>query len=119
MKLAEYFFRRLRRLCAPVLLACLVAGCATTPKVDWAARVGTFTFDQAVTELGPPDKAATLTDGTTVNEWLLYRGQSHGYIQGSPGFLMQRYNETPSPDLFLRLTFDQEGKLKEWKRVLK
>lgn len=119
MKLADYFSLWLRRLGVPLVVACLASGCATTPKVDWAARVGTYTFDQAVTELGPPDKAAALTDGTTVNEWLTYRGQTHGYIQSSPGFLLQRYSESPSPDLFLRLTFDQAGKLKEWKRVLK
>ena len=118
MKLAEYFSRHLGRL-APLLLLCLVSGCATPSKVDWAARVGTYTFDQAVTELGPPDKAAALTDGTTVDEWLLYRGQTHGYIQASPGFLIQRYNEIPSPDMFLRLTFDRERKLKAWKRVWK
>lgn len=97
----------------------LAASCAITPKVDWAARVGAYTFDQAVIELGPPDKAATLTDGSTVNEWLTYRGQSHGYLQGSRGSMLQSYSETPAPDMFLRLTFDKEGKLKDWKRVLK
>ena len=119
MRLPDCVSRCRHLLSVPMVLACLASGCATTPKVDWAARVGTYTFDQAVTELGPPDKAATLTDGTSVNEWLTYRGQTHGYIQGSRGFLVQRYDETPSPDMFLRLTFDQGGKLKEWKRVLK
>ena len=81
-------------------------------------RVGVYTFDQAVTELGPPEKAATLTDGTSVNEWLIERGQTQGYVQSSRGFRFQRYNETTSPDLFLRLTFDQAGKLQAWKEVL-
>jgi hypothetical protein len=119
MKLIAVFFHSLRSLGGPLLLVCLAVGCATTPKVNWAERVGVYTFDQAVTELGPPEKAATLTDGTSVNEWLIYRGQTHGYVHGSRGSLLQRYNETPAPDLFLRLTFDAAGKLKEWKEVLK
>ena len=27
-----------------------IAGCKTTPSVDWNSRVGTYTFDQAVAE---------------------------------------------------------------------
>lgn len=56
------------------ILACIVAaivsaGCATH-RVDWNSRVGHYTFDQAVTELGPPDKQAKLTDGQLVAEWI-------------------------------------------------
>ncbi len=57
---------------AIVLLAALAVGCATS-KIDWAGRVGTYTFDQAVLDLGPPDKQAKLTDGTVVAEWLTRR----------------------------------------------
>jgi len=28
-------------------LALLLAGCASTPKVDWNSRVGSFTYDNA------------------------------------------------------------------------
>ena len=54
-----------KRICGvmALLLAGLLAGCVTQ-KIDWAARVGHFTFDQAVLEFGPPDKHAKLDDGT-------------------------------------------------------
>ncbi len=99
----------------------LLAGCATN-KIDWAARVGTYTLDQAVLDFGPPDKQAKLTDGATVSEWLTRRGSN--YLYGSParfpyygysGF--STYVETSAPDSFLRLTFDPEGKLKAWKKL--
>ena len=48
-----------------VCAAIILAGCATQ-HVDWNTRIGTFTFDQAVTELGPPDKQAKLSSGQTV-----------------------------------------------------
>ena len=57
-----------------VFAALLLAGCVT-PQIDWAARVGNYTYDQAVMEFGPPDKLAKLSDGSTVVEWLLQRGQ--------------------------------------------
>lgn len=104
----------------------LVAGCATTPKVDWNSRVGNYTYDQAILELGPPDKVATLNDGTKVAEWLTSRGYSQGYITtygphfyhpylyGPPSIF---YSEPPSPDRFMRLTFDPDGKLLSWRKV--
>ena len=118
----------------PVLLFVLfLVGCATTPKIDWAGRVDHYTYDQAVTELGPPDKSAQLGDGTTVAEWLTQRGYSGGYTGFDYGFgygpycgrwpfyypppIIHYYYEPPSPDYFLRLIFGPDGKLKDWKRV--
>ena len=57
---------------AMMLAALVLAGCVTQ-KIDWPARVGNYTHDQAVTELGPPDKSAKLTDGTVVADWLTHR----------------------------------------------
>lgn len=104
----------------------LQVGCRTTPKIDWAARVGHFTFDQAVLELGPPDKSATLTDGTTVAEWLTDRG-FQGVTYRSPmyygpyshGPFVEYYGHPQAPDYFIRLTFNPAGELIDWKRVLK
>ena len=48
------------------LTNCLTTGCKTAPKIDWNSRVGNYTYDQAVAELGPPDKSAKLSDGKTV-----------------------------------------------------
>lgn len=104
-----------------VLMVALM-GCATN-KVDWNARVGTYTYEDAVIELGPPDKQEKLTDGTMVAEWLTQRGRTAyvggaGYYYGGPGW---RGYYGPSyiqgaPDYFVRLMFAPDGKLASWKR---
>jgi len=110
------------RVIVPVILgALLLTGCVT-PKIDWSARVGVYTYDQAVMDYGPPDRTAKLTDGSTVAEWLLQRGQV--VVAPEPYFvppgcyfgpLTPMYSETYVPARFLRLTFDAQGKLKTWK----
>jgi hypothetical protein len=115
------FERRRRRWFASLICVLLLAGCATT-KVDWAGRVGHYTYDQAVLELGPPDKQARLEDGTIVADWLTYRGYSYAY----PGF---RFGDYPywypgpglpasggAPNYYVRLTFGPDGKLRAWKK---
>ena len=103
------------------LLAFVLAGCAT-PKVDWAGRVGHYTFDQAVLELGPPDKQAKLEDGTIVAEWLTRRG----YAYGTPAFGYSPWSSygppyplsvtSYTPDYFLRLTFVPHAMLPSWRK---
>src|SRR5689334_12405830 len=93
---------------ATLLVALLVAGCATN-KADWSSRVGTYTLDQAILELGPPDKQAQLQDKSVVADWMLRRGYAYHYpaytYWGSfygpvyPGY----YTDGYSPDSFLRL----------------
>lgn len=105
-----------------------LTGCATH-RIDWDGRVGTYTRDDAIREFGPPEKSATLSDGTTVADWLTSRGARHatsmggyGYVGyphaprvwSSPGYVVI---DSPGPDRFLRLTFDPQGKLVSWKRV--
>ncbi len=46
------------------LVAFLLAGCATP--INWQARVGVYTYDQAVIDYGPPMAFATLSDRSTV-----------------------------------------------------
>ncbi|HEX7570560.1 MAG TPA: hypothetical protein VF492_08655 [Verrucomicrobiae bacterium] len=100
--------------------ALFLAGCATH-RVDWNARIGSFTYDQAVVELGPPDKQAKLTDGQTVAEWIS-RSSSGGTVMVGGGFytgpagvsLMQTgpsYYESK-----LRLTFTTNNVLAAWKK---
>jgi hypothetical protein len=98
-------------------LALLLSACATT-KVNWPDRVGNFTFDQAVLDMGPPDKDATLKDGTRVSEWLTSRGRfSNTYVGGwGRGYMM---SQPTSPDYYLRLTFDPTGKLQAFKKYAK
>jgi hypothetical protein len=112
-----------RKLPALLLVLLLLTGCAT-PKIDWKARVGNYTYDQAVLELGPPDKSATLTDGTVVADWLTRRAQM--VISPAPYYLSRGSyfgpltpmpTETYFPARYLRLIFDAGGKLKSWKEV--
>lgn len=104
------------------LLFILFLGCATA-RVDWQSRVGIYTYDQTVLELGPPDKVATLSDGTKVGEWIMYRGYPRGgyttfgggYYFGGP--MIYHYTEPPMPDRFLRLTFGPDDVLQQWRYV--
>jgi len=102
-------------------LALLLAGCAT-PQVDWNARIGQYTFDQAVIELGPPDKQAKLQDGTVIAEWLVGRGYHYaspafGFPGCYPGWIYgPAYFDNRVPDRFLRLTFGPDGKLESSRR---
>jgi hypothetical protein len=110
-------------------LALLWIGCAST-KIDWNSRLGHYTYDQAVVELGPPDKSASLSDGTVVAEWLTRPGRSGGYSDlyyGSPGphpyhrgyyyYPPLYYYDPPTPSYFLRLIFSPDGRLTEWRRL--
>lgn len=97
----------------------LFAGCATT-KIDWQSRVGAYTFDQAVLDFGPPDKSAVLTDGTRVAEWLTHRSRNTGsYIGAVGGGGLVHVMSDTTPDYFLRLSFDPNGKLQAFKKYAK
>jgi hypothetical protein len=95
-------------------------GCATQ-RVDWPARVGHYTYDQAVTEMGPPDKQAKLNDGTVVAEWLMERGYTYAYNTPGPygPFYPSYVNTYTAPSRFVRLTFGPDGQLTAWKRLYK
>ena len=103
------------------VLVLVAVGCATT-KVNWNARIGTYTFDQAVTELGPPDKQAKLTDGQTVAEWVTRHytgstvsvGSGFGYGPGGIGYV-----QSVGPNTYessLRLTFNTNNILSQWSK---
>ncbi len=99
------------------LVACLLAGCATKPNVDWNNRIGTFTFDQAIAELGPPDKQSKLTDGKTVTVWITPRSDGSSLtvstgVHGNHSALGTSQSVGPGGSTrVLRLTFDAEGRL--------
>ncbi|MGE3309633.1 MAG: hypothetical protein AB7O66_06660 [Limisphaerales bacterium] len=107
----------------------LGSGCAT-PKVDWTSRIGTYTYDDAVRELGPPNKSAKLSDNSMVADWLTGRGMrtatAYGFGAGGYGYGRYGYGymgpqmivmDPATPDRYLRLSFDPDGKLASWKRV--
>ena len=106
------------------VLGLLLLGCATS-KIDWNSRVGTYTYDQALLELGPPDKSANLKDGTIVAEWLTRRGRSYyhafppAYSPYWYGPYYPTYIDSYSPDSFVRLIFSPDGRLQSWKRFYK
>lgn len=72
------------RILALALALVALTGCATRQKIDWSARVGNYTFDQAVLDFGPPTKQAKLTDGTLVAEWQTQRGYAQTYYPPAP-----------------------------------
>lgn len=101
----------------------LVAGCASTPKVDWNSRIGNYTYDQAVLEMGPPNKSTKLTDGTIVADWFIRPSSSLSFGVGT-GFygshsavsVGQSIGTLPSGS-YWRLTFASDGKLSRWERI--
>jgi hypothetical protein len=112
----------------PALLACLLAGCATGPKIHWNDRIGNYTYDQSVKELGVPDKSAKQDDGGLVAEWLVrsYAPQTlqngGGVYTGQPDYvapeIVSVYPGGPDAGQWLRLTFAPDGKLVSWKRYV-
>jgi hypothetical protein len=105
-------------------LAVLAGGCATS-RINWAERVGTYTYDQAVVEYGPPDKQATLQDGSVVADWMIRRGYAYpsypGFAHGPYPYWHAPVGPTyfESPDYYLRLVFGPDTKLTTWKNFTK
>lgn len=99
------------------LAASLLAGCATQPDVDWNGRIGTFTYDNAIAELGPPDKQSKLADGKTVAVWINRRSSGRN-LNTFPGIYGSHPAAGPSQsagrggsERVLRLTFEADGRL--------
>jgi hypothetical protein len=103
------------------LLAAFFTGCTTTPPIDWNSRVGHYTYEQAVAELGRPNRQARLSDGTTVSKWSAQPSVNPGVntgmsYYGSTGFTG---NQTVGPggnNQMLQLTFDTNGVLTAWSK---
>ena len=100
----------------------LIEGCATTPKPDWNQRIGHYTFDDSVLELGPPAASTLLEDGTRVAEWFLKPGPRISFGLGtgayghSGGFGVGQSVALPTPGQYLRLVFAPEGQLQRWEK---
>jgi len=99
----------------------LVGGCATPTGVDWDQRVGVYTMDQAIAELGDPYKSWPLEDGTQVVEWI-----SETAVPETAGYAGRVNNPTRGPESalsgsrsvtqyrLLTLTFAKDGRLLYW-----
>jgi len=120
----KYLLAARRVVMFPLLLALIgfVSGCATTPPVDWTARMGEYTYDQAVIELGPPTRQSKLGDGKTVAEWVTSMqprssfGVGVGGFGPSAGVGMGTSFGGGYRERILRLTFGTDGKLENWNR---
>ena len=106
-------------LCASITL--LLAGCATH-RIDWNSRIGNYTYDEAITEFGPPDKQATMSSGLRVAEWIsrYYSGGSTvvgAGMYGYPGAVGVVQTTPPSYyESRLRLTFNTNNVLTAWSK---
>jgi hypothetical protein len=108
------------------LVAAFLIGCKSTPPIDWDSRIGTYTYDQAVTDLGPPDKQAKLTDGKTVAEWITHRSGGTGLSIGTgffsggggigTGVGVSQSVGSGSSNKVLKLTFGTDNKLVAWSK---
>lgn len=105
-------------------LILFATGCATTRSVDWASRIGVLTYDEAVLEMGVPERQATLSDGTIVAEWLKYRGGSYATDTIMPfsyrSYYFPRfytYDVHRFPDRYIRLVFGPDMVLSRVEQV--
>jgi hypothetical protein len=114
-----------------IVLLVLAGGCASGPKtniegIDWKSRIGTYTYDEAMAELGQPNVIGESSEGRTA-EWVLRQspavtfgfglgsGSSGGHTATGVG-VGTTVSPPPSGE-YLRLRFDKEDKLAEWSRV--
>ena len=114
-----------------IVLALLAGGCASGSKasvkdIDWGSRIGTYTYEEALADLGEPDVIGQSSEGT-IAEWVLQRSPNvtFGFGFGSVGFghhtstgvgVETTVSPPPSGE-YLHLRFDNDGKLAEWTRV--
>jgi hypothetical protein len=99
---------------------------AEASKVNWSERIGTYTYEQALADLGKPAMVGESNSGRTV-EWVLRRSpqMSFGFGVGGGSFgdgsgvgVGVGSNVSPPPrGESLRLVFDLDGKLKEWTKL--
>lgn len=113
-----------------------LVGCSSSPKpnlsrseaakVNWGERVGTYTYDQALADLGKPMAVGESSVGRTA-EWVLKRsprmsfgfgvgGGSYGGGSGVGVGVGSSVSPPPHGET-LRLTFDKAGKLIEWTKL--
>lgn len=103
---------------AGLVLAMVAVGCATH-RIDWNSRIGNYTFDQAITEFGPPDKQAHMSDGRLVAEWVSrYSGGGTAVVgagfYGYPGGVGVIQTTPSYYESRLRLTFGTNNMLAAW-----
>jgi hypothetical protein len=114
-----------------IVIILLAGACASGLKIDvsdaeWRGRIGTYTYEQALAELGPPNVFGESNEGKTA-EWVIRQSPatsfSFGFGRGSYGGgtatgVGAGTTVSPPPSgEYLRLGFDKSGKLAEWTKV--
>ena len=114
-----------------IVLTLLTASCAsgtkaTVKNIDWGSRIGTYTYEEALAELGEPDVIGQSSEGM-IAEWVLERSPavsfgfgfgsgSHGHHTSTGVGVGTSVSPPPSGE-YLHLRFNKEGKLAEWTKV--
>ncbi len=116
---------------ALIVLVFLVASCASGPKTnikgeDFRSRIATYTYEEALAELGEPDVISESAEGI-IAEWVVRRSPmvsfGFGFGAGSyghhtaTGIGVGTSMSPPPSGEYLRLRFNNDGKLSEWSRV--
>jgi hypothetical protein len=104
-----------------LLAIALVSGCATTKPVNWDNRVGHYTYEQAVTDLGPPARQARLSDGKVVSKWFVQPPVAPRINSGMSNYGNNGFGAGQTPgggynDQMLQLTFETNGTLAAWSK---
>ena len=101
------------------IVGIILAGCATQ-NADWNRRVGNFTYQQAVGELGPPASQETLADGQVTVEWVSRYNVSATSPEMDSGFYDHSASLARTDDATresrLRLTFSTNNVLTRWSK---
>jgi hypothetical protein len=106
-----------------IVLVFLTGSCASGPRtnikgIDWGSRIGTYTYEEALAELGEPNVISESSEGM-IAEWVLKRSPmvSFGFGFGGPGVGVGTSVSPPPSGEYLHLRFDKNGKLAESSRV--
>ena len=114
-----------------IVLLLLAGSCISGPRVtvedsEWGARIGKYTYQEALSELGEPQLIGESSEGK-IAEWVLrqsvpfsigfgFGGSGYGHHSSTGGGVGTSVSPPPSGE-YLRLRFDRDGKLAEWTKV--
>ena len=112
------------------VLSLVIFGCASHPKIDpninWNERIGNYTYDQALAELGKPAVVAETSEGRYA-DWVIKRSPNVSFGIGVGGGTYGSHVGTgvgvgtsvspPPHGEYLHLAFDPQGLLRSWSRV--
>ena len=111
-----------------IVIILLAGACASTPEIavsdaEWKGRIGAYTYEQALAELGPPNVVGESGEGKTA-EWVIRQSPATSFSFGFGGASYGGHSSTgvgagttvspPPSGEYLRLRFDKSGKLAEW-----